>query len=1425
MSEAEISETVYTEGWSLKLLDYHERKTLALKMLDKLKVVDEDSEPRLEIYTFPETRMLRVAVYYGPRDPEQEVGCVEINYHSTLSDVRVLIKHELDIEDVPKQFRFLYKGANCSVKQEPFRRAWEILPQCLIIPKPVDMTEHGTETEDILKRREKNAAKKVVVDLPKLPKGQRRVFGKWAAVPVPTLCYVTEGFPEVHLLHEAAALFATGDIVRFGNVLGRDYIVLPVPEAERLRHPRSLLIGPAYDLVEEADFSTPIQNNFAYPKKSAGKYYDPVLDFSYPILKTPAELGFDFTIPNPDLEETATLKGGASEEFLNPADGPGGGLGKSLISDLDAPSTVSYPQEISGRVMVPTNMKRDRKASMRPPNQPFPHTWVWKCVPAKEDTRPKWRQLYDNGSVPYVYEFRNSLEFERHFRVKAYHAYLEVLCTDSRVPGFTLHAQRVDDMEMIPMEFYTELIFDKMTDWSPSYKKGVERSKFIKLMRDITAFPDLKRSARISQLEMYFMRILKSEYGIVSKFINYAGFCQLLREIALVRFPPPKRNRKEGLDDNASVGSFDENENASIGSIGSLGEGSVTSLGSVGSGDKKSLGSGSVATEGSHQVRKEKKKAPAAYATRKGKRRKLDKDGEGNEEASIEASVADTDPVYVINAFKRFVLEFVMTYPEWYDAVWHEAKKMAMRREAVPYCAATRIAALARGVQARNRFHFFMRNHIVLQANIRRKLSAKKTHAFLNLLRQDWCFRMRYHCALLIQTLVRKFCKRCWFHRAIQKIKDNEFAIQKAKRFRMKKLRAAARKGVLYKELKRVNGIMVFIRLTRQDTRNYTRDCGLIIEVYVPFYQSTFRFPLDDAELRFYMQLELGVDAVSVGDLLDKRNLQRLVASRLMVHKPNSKFATTHVVFSKHGLGQRGENTLTRGKRIKGEFFVCKVFETGDDIAVQCYHRHTSKVFNVNMSVVEMREWILSEHRLHAKDDLERFSEPYVLRAGNKQAYYAWILNGITIDTRKGVFKVLFSLHLTKSRKKEMILRIQAAWRRALVRPRIVGILDKVLLKVKVSAHDYNTYYLNRQTGATSWHKSPLLGSSDLPTQPACEWVSITYHDKSGVARTHFVNPYNGMYTHLVPDQAARVIQALVRNFLLKAIQMPHAHFVKAGKIFAGAEKQYFSPFKRLAAVINYAMVEHLINLNEEGAKKLYAEAVELSEANPLVTRAYGFYMLGTCEAPIKLNRERANLLFNDARRKDEYHDKFKVAYYLYQFACLRYPRDPRTLVNLAIVQCILYGNNYSAEKLLRRALAIAPFEERVMEMWNYLKDRFPERHLIYNPNSRVQKADIPRDGKQRIIHGRPVKENPRWAGWVYVEKDTFHVSKKYKDEPYWYNPADGAEELDPPDFDAQWIVRRNRAQFEGERFGLEQYFDPLTSEYFQYHALTKTFA
>ena len=54
----------------------------------------------------------------------------------------------------------------------------------------------------------------------RLVKGQRRVSGKFAVIPVPTLCRVTENSDEIYLLHDGQNLLAAGDIIRIGNILG-----------------------------------------------------------------------------------------------------------------------------------------------------------------------------------------------------------------------------------------------------------------------------------------------------------------------------------------------------------------------------------------------------------------------------------------------------------------------------------------------------------------------------------------------------------------------------------------------------------------------------------------------------------------------------------------------------------------------------------------------------------------------------------------------------------------------------------------------------------------------------------------------------------------------------------------------------------------------------------------------------------------------------------------------------------------------------------------------------------------------------------------------------------------------------------------------------------------------------------------------------
>lgn len=1448
----------------MELLDYSRRQELMHILLDKLKIVCEQGVSRLELYTYVETRMITIMKSAVGTELEQELGSVEINSHHTLSDLRIILKHEFDVDEVPIQYRFLYKGMVCSLRQETFRRAWECLPVCWISPKLVVQVDMGVETDDIAQKRKKEGNIKKDSSAFRLGKSQRRVPGKHIPLPVPTLCLVEERKSFIYLLHDSKEFFVPGDIVRVGNVRGRDYIVTATENSDKDLPPNTkmLEIEPEYDLIHEPDFNTPISQNFPHPTKNVGMYCT-IWDQKIRVLPTKQEKGFDYEVPDtiqkllPHIAPTIS--------------GP--------LQALPLPSQVVVPQSKTGNLVKEKNIDADDEhdddstltmgtANQSPPKlskkqsmkglgmRIFVDCWIWKCIPAKEDPRPKWKQLYDDGEINYTYEFFTSGEYFQHFRVKAMYAYLEVLCTDARCTELTYGSQRVAEMKSIPLEYYVKLIYDKMTDWAPTYKRGIERTKFIKLVRDVIGFPDLKRPARVAQLDMLFQKLVKTSYGIVQKYLTYPGFCQLIKDVAIMRFPSRK---KEETNENSNL--IPDEVQSQLNEDRKLKKKPPNddALVDIANDDASAM------TDDISTIASEPENIPKKMKKQVSKSRDVARSGDDNNSQGGN-SVNNADSAHVQYAYQKFVLDYLMMYPTWYEIVWKDAKIMAMKKEALKFCATTRIAAVFRGYHYKRKYRFIMKQIICLQSHARRKLHAKFVLRMILMLREDWLFRIRYHQSVKIQSIIRRFLKRCWYEHVLEQIKKQQVLLCKARRQKYKKNHENLKKRLMYAEVQKMNGILVLIKVYRKDPRNYTKDFGIIIEAYIPQSQSIYKFPLEDAELRSYMAILLEKESVTVGEILDKHNIRNLIACRLIVHRASQKHAVPIVIFSKHALGQRGVKSVTRAKRIQGEMFVCKIFETVEELVVQLYHRHTCKIFTCNIETEELRKWIKDDcslqlardrlnrskmlssdsnmndgeksampvneenlEKLNVENDMAIIEDPPILHPSNKNHYYAWILNHLVIDTRKGRFQVVFANQLEKSRKLEMIIKIQSQWRRALVRPIIIRKLDALMLKVKSEPYDgAPIYYLNRFTGASNWNKPKLLGIYDIPTQPSRRWVPIHY-EHNGVPSIYYVNPFTGKYTYMMPDQAAKIIQSLVRNHLLKVISMPRDSFSKAAKIFMSSGKLYHQyqegETRRLAHVINYALVTHVVDLNEEYAKEVYREAVELSEANPLVTRAYAFYLMATCEAPIGLNRDRAQILLGDAQRRDPEIAKFQFAYSLYQFACLRQPNNPKTLVNLALVQCILYTKNFTGEKLLRRALALAPFEERVMEIWKFLKDRFPERHIMYNPMSRIHKMQIAANGKKRTIHGRQVVESNQWSGWCYVEDDIYQVSKIHKGIPYWYNPADGSETSDMPNFMEQWEIRKTRSFFQVEEYGLEQYYDPLTSDYFQYHPLTNTYS
>jgi hypothetical protein len=320
------------------------------------------------------------------------------------------------------------------------------------------------------------------------------------------------------------------------------------------------------------------------------------------------------------------------------------------------------------------------------------------------------------------------------------------------------------------------------------------------------------------------------------------------------------------------------------------------------------------------------------------------------------------------------------------------------------------------------------------------------------------------------------------------------------------------------------------------------------------------------------------------------------------------------------------------------------------------------------------------------------------------------------------------------------------------------------------------------------------------------------------------VNPFTGKYTHLTMDNAALIIQRLVRLVALKSIMLTKESIQKVVKLYQNTKSLYLEDMSRLSNVINYAIFSFAIDHDEVQTKKLLLDSLQLAENNALVTRTYAVYLICTCEAPRQVTRERAESMLKEAFRRDVAGARFQTSHDIFQFACLREPRNVQALLNLAVIECLVFQNMAKSEKLFRRALAIDPFNERVVELWFFLKDRFGEIKNLFKPKSYMDAISYKKGGKKKMIHGRPVYEDPIWAGWVFVEEDIYFMSKKIFDTSYWYNPADHSEQEEMPNFKEEWKLRKKRSKFIELSNNLELYYDELTSSHFQYHPLTMTF-
>jgi hypothetical protein len=1483
-SYLELEEIVKLEGWMFDLLEPSSRVTLAHRVMEKLKIILDHEKHRLEYYTFPETRLLEIVIQPTINKPELSIGLVEITSVLTLSELRIVINHELDRDLIPKLYRFIYKSSGCALKQEPFRKAWECLPKCYLVAKTI---KEVNRSQDISIEKSQEAVERAIQKAKKMEEDaqkKNKLAKKLIPIPVPTLCMAQEGVWEIYLRHDASGLLQPGDILRIGHIESTDFIipmgfsrilenakvgaeqsdgtvldvqrpvkVIPIDQYfltfgesdqfiygntpfSALPPPPVVELEPEVYLdadgkaviveIKEIDPESLIPERYRYPnelkEKTNGETRGDGTNASNPVIEK--DLRVNTTIDSQKKLST-TLP-------LMKQDSPGSL--EQIKSTHPSMTLKSVTTDVVNKIISSNgDTVIEKSNSTREPGKIYRDMWVWKCVPRSEDRRPKWRQMYDNGEVVYQYTYQDSSSYEDPtlFHVTVPLKLIEEYCRDYRCEDMTIYHQRVQEMPHIPLSLYTDLTYTHLVNQVPvTTTQGIDEVKFINFLKSLGVFPDLHKPARISQLTLAFFREVNGSQGDET-YLNYYGFCALIQEISLIRYP-------EGifdLDECEELGEFLPDDGPPLPPAPLVPPVTIPplALDAVPT-PPLDTGRGSLADITKWQSQNFRRSSIGMVIIKKprGKKKVIQ-----NKKVKLEALdnplVTQVDSRHAALAYRKFVTDYFITIPSVSDSIWIQAKDMTIEKEIYIYASSTRLAATWRRYSQSSKYHSLRHAVIILQSYIRMKQAIVSIHHLMKLYIDDWLFRLRYTSVILIQSIIRQYLCRCWYLQTMNQRREREIIVTRARRIRFSKLRIKEKKTIVFKQIRRINGVLVLLILRRKDQRNYSNDYGMRLEVYNPQFQLVNVFIIEESDLRRFMQDILLVNSLSIGDLLNKNNIERVISVRLLCRLSKRVGDPPKFILSRQALGQKGPKILTRGRVINNELFVCTLYETGYDLVVQCYHQHTSIIFPCTLLSSALVDWVTSVYHSTCHTEIEKQQQPLLLRPENRRHLHHWLIDQIVVDKRYGKFNVMFAIQYKRSVKMESIIKIQSIVRRAKARALIPFQLDEFILKVKESVSDEETcYYLNIHTGESSWNKPSLLRPhQDIPTQPYYRWVRLPY----SVDEPLYVNPFTGKYTHLTPDGSARKIQAMIRNWMLKPFRLTKEEFAKGRAYELEAQTSYERDPKRLAFVLNYALITFCISLNYRLAKTLITESLALADANPTTTRLYAIYLLATCEAPLAVSREHAETLLRDAWRRDNEGSKFRTALTMFfKYACYRHPKSCHVLLNLGLVEYYIFKNQTNAERCLRRALAMAPFDELVMENWKKLRDVFPDSKRVYRPRGRLDKmagsdaaaagggTGTGGGGKKTTIHGRPVLENLAWAGWVFVEMD---VMFKDGESEYWYNPATGqSQKYMPEDWQKEWELRAWRSVYEGERDGLEHYFDPVTATYFQRHVLTNTY-
>lgn len=696
-------------------------------------------------------------------------------------------------------------------------------------------------------------------------------------------------------------------------------------------------------------------------------------------------------------------------------------------------------------------------------------------------------------------------------------------------------------------------------------------------------------------------------------------------------------------------------------------------------------------------------------------------------------------------------------------------------------------------------------------------IAQRKRAMLMDMARFYRFYRIRHYSAIVCQKYWRRYVCVVDFikhKRMVNKKKESEVSKIWEHLRRMGRERI---KNLVFREVVNVQSVLTIISMFLLDKiLEEEKSIKLVIKVYVPGSKSSFTFKLNENEVRDSLErFILRRGPLSWNEMLKKDALMKL-KERLMAKVVRGKPIIT---FCRRDIAEKG-NLMTRQLfENDKDLYILSFYRSPYDIVVRLYHPESCEQLRTIIDIPLLTEWLREDQAMKEKEALgmlrirdiaqgsyrartnlddtvdgleakkrNKTELPTLLKREKEDDLVTWLKNRIQVifDEKEQRKKIVLQYQAEAEFIERVAKKFQSIWRANCAKKRARKEVHNQYEK-RLDWESKTFFYVHTKTGIQQWTKPALLRDDEDIKDPPDEWREMEYTDpETSSSRTYYMNPFTGQSSWLTQNEAAQIVQRKFRQRQTQLLLPSFSNFsqvVKAVSMIQDTEVKYKQQPSKLSNRVNYALLCHCIRLDINTARSLYKDAIVKSTQHPVIARAYGIFILATCQAPLTQTFEKACHLFQQAQKIDPDQKLFQIAKdNFFYWAVVMNPNNGMALLNYALLhQCIL-GEFHRAEKIYIRALTKDPANECIAQNFKLFQDqRYPGGYYEGSgvPNIVVKRSNVFQNSKE-------------WGEW---KKMIDPLSSKPKFKTFWLNVLDKTTSFEEPDWKVVWNKRVQRSK------------------------------